>query len=258
MGSVRRLVYLVLPRLSQMSCLAQPIRLATRPSGLSPLLSFTPQTAWSTQPRLQLQLRTFTTSSARAITVKDPEEPEKKLSIYQRFKQTYKTHGKILIAVHLCTTVGWFTCFYALIRSGVDVIGILESMNVSENLLGRVRSSAWVDVALSYLLYKLMSPVRYAVTIAGTQMVVKQFRSTGRIPAMREEDRLRNLAREGQASMKKIAQERRENMSEQYKIRKANFSLKYRERKEKIRAAARRRLLRARAKRKARSKDSDK
>lgn len=260
MRSARRFACL-LPRLPQL-CSASS---SARPPQLSahfpqpPVLPLPPRRSLLLmRSQMQLQARCITTSASLATTAKAPEEPEepKKLSLYQRFKQTYKMHGKICIAVHLCTTVCWFTGFYAIIQSGIDVIGWLEWLEVSEKLLGPVRNSSFTNIALTYLMYKLASPVRYAVTIGGTQMVVKQFRKTGRIPELREEDRLRNLAKEGQASMKDMAKDRRENLSQQYHERKADLSQRYKERKEHIRAAARRRLLRARGQRKARKKSS--
>jgi hypothetical protein len=39
------------------------------------------------------------------------DEPEK-LSIFQRFKRTYKEHGKILVGVHLVTSCVWYGSFY--------------------------------------------------------------------------------------------------------------------------------------------------
>ncbi len=177
----------------------------------------------------------------------DPKEPEpeKNLTIYQRFKETYKTHGKILVGVHVVTSVCWFGGFFAIVHSGIDVISFLEWLNVSEKLLGPVRSSAWVDFALAYLMYKLASPARYMATIGGTQLVVSRFRRTGRIPTLRDEDRLRNLAKEGQASIKEIAKDKREDLSQRYQNSREN-----------LREAAKQRLNR-RARRKGRSKDPE-
>ena len=45
---------------------------------------------------------------------KAKNEPEEKLTIFQRFKKTYKEHGKVLVGVHLLTSSVWFgTFFYA-------------------------------------------------------------------------------------------------------------------------------------------------
>lgn len=43
-------------------------------------------------------------------------EPVQTLTLYQRFKKTYKEHGKILVAVHILTSTVWLGSFYTLAR----------------------------------------------------------------------------------------------------------------------------------------------
>lgn len=57
----------------------------------------------------------------------------------------------------------FLNCFF--IRSGIDVLGILESYGVSEKLLEPVRNSGAGYLALAFALYKLATPFRYAVTV---------------------------------------------------------------------------------------------
>lgn len=49
--------------------------------------------------------------------------------------------------------------------SGVDVIGLLESLNVSDKLLSPLKESTAGYFALAFALYKLITPLRYAVTV---------------------------------------------------------------------------------------------
>ena len=52
-------------------------------------------------------------SDGKAALPENPdEEEEKKLTLYQRFKKTYKEHGKVLVAVHVATSLVWFGTFY--------------------------------------------------------------------------------------------------------------------------------------------------
>ncbi len=44
----------------------------------------------------------------------EKKEPEKPLSLMQRFKDAYKIYGKVLIAVHGITSILWFGSFYLL------------------------------------------------------------------------------------------------------------------------------------------------
>lgn len=47
------------------------------------------------------------TTSSSAVA-----EESEKLSIVQRFKTTYKKHGKILVGVHIVTSLVWYGSFY--------------------------------------------------------------------------------------------------------------------------------------------------
>lgn len=49
--------------------------------------------------------------------------------------------------------------------SGVNVIGILESLGISETLLEPLKKSGAGYFALAFALYKLVTPLRYAVTV---------------------------------------------------------------------------------------------
>ncbi|XP_062579239.1 protein FAM210A-like isoform X2 [Saccostrea cucullata] len=44
------------------------------------------------------------------------DAPVKKLSVFQRFKQTYKEHGKVLIIVEIVTSILWYGLFYIIVR----------------------------------------------------------------------------------------------------------------------------------------------
>ena len=46
----------------------------------------------------------------------ESSESSQKLTIFQRFKNTYKKHGKVLVAVHVVTSAVWFGCFYGAAR----------------------------------------------------------------------------------------------------------------------------------------------
>lgn len=47
-------------------------------------------------------------------TVTD-DSTDKRLSVYQRFKQTYKEHGKALIFVEVVTSIMWYGLFYVIV-----------------------------------------------------------------------------------------------------------------------------------------------
>lgn len=51
--------------------------------------------------------------------------------------------------------------------------------------------------ATALILYKVATPLRYLATIAASHCVVHTLRARGLAPPLAEEDRLRNLARQG-------------------------------------------------------------
>lgn len=52
--------------------------------------------------------------------------------------------------------------------SGVDVIGMLQALGVSEKIIEPLRNSKAGYVALTYALYKIATPLRYTVTLGKT------------------------------------------------------------------------------------------
>lgn len=55
-----------------------------------------------------------------------------------------------------------YYCFYF---SGVDIVGWLESWNLSDKYLDMIRGSSAGHWAVTYALYKIFTPIRYTVTV---------------------------------------------------------------------------------------------
>lgn len=68
--------------------------------------------------------------------------------------------------------------------SGVDIVGILENFHVSETIISKLRDSSLGHWAIAYLCYKIASPGRYAVTLAGTTYTINILSSRGIIKPM--------------------------------------------------------------------------
>ena len=47
---------------------------------------------------------------------------DQNLTVFQRFKKTYKEHGKVLVCVHIATSVVWFGSFYMIASRLVPVV----------------------------------------------------------------------------------------------------------------------------------------
>ncbi|WAR13150.1 F210A-like protein [Mya arenaria] len=130
-------------------------------------------------------------------------ENTEKLSVFQRFKKTYKEHGKVLVGVHIFTSSIWFGSFFYAAKVGVDVIPVMEWLGISERVISPFRSSSLGDIALAYLMYKLATPARYTVTLAGTNLMIKYLRKAGRIAPKKESESFRSLAKD---SRKEVSQ----------------------------------------------------
>ena len=66
---------------------------------------------------------------------------------------------------------------------GIDIIPVLEKLGFSDKIINPFRNSSLGDIALAYLMYKLATPARYTVTLAGTNFAIKYLRKAGKVPA---------------------------------------------------------------------------
>ncbi|XP_013168202.1 PREDICTED: uncharacterized protein C18orf19 homolog A isoform X1 [Papilio xuthus] len=136
-------------------------------------------------------LRSCTTQNYDA---KPPTEPKK--GLVQRFKEMYRDYWYVVLPVHMTTSAIWFGSFYYAVRSGVDVIGLLENLNISEKLLSPLKESSAGYFALAFALYKLITPLRYAVTVGGTTYAIKKLQTLGWIRPVPSRERIKEMIQE--------------------------------------------------------------
>ncbi|XP_060527912.1 uncharacterized protein C18orf19 homolog A isoform X2 [Cylas formicarius] len=150
---------------------------------------------------------------------RDAKKKVEKKSLFKRFKEMYRDYWYVLIPVHLATSAVWCGAFYYLARSGVDVPALLEAMNFSEKIVNSMRESKMGYVAITYGLYKIATPARYAVTLGGTTVSIQYLKKWGYIKPTKE---LKEMYQEKKQSMK----ETKENIMEKvydFKDKKDNF-----------------------------------
>ncbi|CAH1779534.1 unnamed protein product [Owenia fusiformis] len=172
---------------------------------------------------------------------KEIEEAEKPPGLFKRFKLAYKEYGKVLIGVHLVTSAVWFGSFFYLAQGGIDVVSILEKYQFNETLIKPFKGPGLGYVAVAYLMYKLATPLRYTVTLGGTQIAVKYLRQAGYLPPVAHQDKIRNLMKDGRqqlkdksADLKDQLKEKHGDLKDQLKERKDSLKDKKDEWKEKI------------------------
>ncbi|XP_037662066.1 protein FAM210A [Choloepus didactylus] len=111
------------------------------------------------------------------------EEPDplqdKSISLYQRFKKTFRQYGKVLIPVHLITSGIWFGTFYYAAIKGVNVIPFLELIGLPDSIVSILKNSQSGNALTAYALFKIATPARYTATLGGTSLAVKYLRRSG-------------------------------------------------------------------------------
>uniref|UniRef100_A0A158RFA1 DUF1279 domain-containing protein n=1 Tax=Hydatigena taeniaeformis TaxID=6205 RepID=A0A158RFA1_HYDTA len=139
----------------------------------------------------------FLSTQSISSEKKSETDPGKSVSLVQRFKNAYKVYGKVLIVVHGVTSAAWLGLFYLVAYSGLDVVSALKGVKSLEWLVEPMVARGLGFWATALLLYKLVTPFRYLATVAASRYVVHILRARGLAPPLTEEDRLRNLARQG-------------------------------------------------------------
>jgi hypothetical protein len=154
------------------------------------------------------------------------DEPQKKASLFQRFKEMYKSYWYVLVPVHLVTSAAWFGGFYYLAKSGVDIVALLESWNISERITNPLKDSSMGYLALAYALYKIATPARYTVTLGGTTISINYLRKWGYIKPVPSKERLKEMYLEQKDNLLETVRETREGLkmqSEKLKDKKENI-----------------------------------
>nr|CAH7712210.1 unnamed protein product [Callosobruchus chinensis] len=159
-----------------------------------------------------------------------PAEETEKLTLFQKFKKMYRDYWYVLVPVHLVTSAFWFGGFYYAAKSGIDIVGILESWNVSEKLLHPLRDSSMGYIAVTLALYKIATPLRYTVTLGGTTISINYLKKWGYIKPVPSRERLKEMYHDKKEIFSRTMKETREEMLE----RKDNIMESIQEKKEEI------------------------
>lgn len=145
---------------------------------------------------------------------KEQDEPEKKLTLYQKFKAMYRDYWYVLVPVHLVTSAGWFGSYYYMAKAGVDIVALLEALHVSEKIIEPLRdgNSTTGYLALAYALYKISTPIRYTVTIGGTTISINYLKKWGYIKPVPSKEKLKEMYKEQKENLKEKKDVLKENV----------------------------------------------
>ncbi|XP_020951677.1 LOW QUALITY PROTEIN: protein FAM210A [Sus scrofa] len=178
-----------------------------------------------------LPKRVLSSSAMSPGTPSKKEEPDplqdRSISLYQRFKKTFRQYGKVLIPVHLITSAVWFGTFYYAAIKGVNVVPFLELIGLPDSVVNILKNSQSGNALTAYALFKIATPARYTVTLGGTSFTVKYLRSHGYMstpPPVKEY--LQDRMEETKELLSEKMEETKDRLTEKLQETKGKVSLK--------------------------------
>ena len=121
----------------------------------------------------------------------------------------------MIVPVEVVTSLLWYASIYLSLQSGVDLAAVLAALGASADTLARLPSPEAGYHAIAFILYKVFSPVRHAMSLAISSVVVARLERT-RPGYLRTSG---DLAREG----RERGREGIENVRERYDDAKEKF-----------------------------------
>jgi len=139
-------------------------------------------------------------SFSNTSTKYDQESSDKKQLSEKKpskFKQFYSQYGPLFVVVHLITVVMWIYGFFLISKQGYDItqlLNLFEKINImSEETVKNIHykidnyktESTWITgtnikhFATAYMVYKVIAPFRYMVSLALVRSLIQALRSKG-------------------------------------------------------------------------------
>uniref|UniRef100_UPI00358FACFA protein FAM210A n=1 Tax=Myxine glutinosa TaxID=7769 RepID=UPI00358FACFA len=170
------------------------------------------------------------------VEEKDPLE-DSSLSIFQRFRKTFKQYGIVMAWVHCFTSAVWFSTFYYAASKGVSIVPILEEVRMPTSVVDYLRESQGGNVVSAYVMYKILTPARYVVTLGGTSLSVKALRHYGYMktpPSPNVKEFLQEKMDETREKISERMQDTREKFSDRVQDTREKFSDRVQDTREKF------------------------
>lgn len=170
-----------------------------------------------TKELITLQTSSLRLYSTQDNTPSDGEPTKPKEGLIQKFKLMYRDYWYVLIPVHVASSIIWFGSFYYVVRSGVDVLAMLQTLGVGEAIITPLRDSAAGYFAIALALYKLATPLRYAVTVGGTTIAIKKLKGMGFLRPVPSRERIKEIFQEKKDTLQDRFNESRSHYQAQMK-----------------------------------------
>ncbi|CAK9295708.1 unnamed protein product [Gordionus sp. m RMFG-2023] len=124
-----------------------------------------------------------------------PNENDKNLPLWQRFKIMMKKYWYVLIPVHAITTAFWLTSFWYAAKCGLDIIPLLEKLSIPEKYIDPIKKSGATNIAIAFALCKIISPIRYLVTLGVSTFSINYLRKFGYIKPIPSSQQIKRIVR---------------------------------------------------------------
>lgn len=89
-----------------------------------------------------------------------------------------KDYWYIIIPVEVATSIFWYGSIFFSLQAGLDIAALLESLGASEATLAKLPSSEAGYHALTFICYKVISPLRHGISLAISSVVVARLEKT--------------------------------------------------------------------------------
>ena len=109
----------------------------------------------------------------------DGSQTEGELTQRQKLKRVVKEYGPVVIIFHICIALMSLGFFYSLVSLGVDVIGILRKLGVSESVLESQLAAGASTFVIAYAVHKMFAVPRIGITITCAPIIVRKLRQIG-------------------------------------------------------------------------------
>ncbi|KAL3089986.1 hypothetical protein niasHS_006438 [Heterodera schachtii] len=137
--------------------------------------------------RLMMSKELYERKMRKIEAQKEEKVPEK---FFAKVHYYFKRYWYIALPVHFAVCSVWFGALYFAVKSGMDVVALLERMHMPDHWVDKIRNvppSAGFAVA-ALILYKIATPLRYACTLVGIRIAFNTLRRLGKLRTTREID----------------------------------------------------------------------
>uniref|UniRef100_A0A914YKB8 DUF1279 domain-containing protein n=1 Tax=Panagrolaimus superbus TaxID=310955 RepID=A0A914YKB8_9BILA len=113
---------------------------------------------------------------------------EKPKGLFAKFKFYFKRYWYIALPVHTVCCAVWLGSLFLIVRSGIDVLALLKVLHMPEIVINKVQNvpEAAGELVVALILYKIVSPLRYATTVAGIKLTFSTLQRMGKLRSAKE------------------------------------------------------------------------